>query len=111
MSQLPTYAARSGGRLSDGRIRDYHDAGVRILEHFVSLGAGGALRHRADQLVPDFDPETARSVFSTTEKRHLGDRYFIESGDKIRFVLKAAAIWLQRSPTLPLRGLDDSRIA
>ncbi|MEM7501757.1 MAG: phytanoyl-CoA dioxygenase family protein [Pseudomonadota bacterium] len=91
MSQLPTYEAPAGGRLTDAMIRDYREAGVLILENFVSPAAVQALRDRADQLVADFDPTTVRSVFSTTERQQLDDRYFIESGDKICFFLEADA--------------------
>lgn len=72
-------------------ISDYREAGVLILEDFISREACDALRARANQLVADFDPHTVRSVFSTTERQQLSDRYFIESGDKIRFFLEADA--------------------
>jgi phytanoyl-CoA hydroxylase len=46
------------------------------------------LRQRAAELVDAFDPAAVRSVFSTTKQTQLDDRYFIESGDKIRFFLE-----------------------
>ncbi len=46
------------------------------------------LRTRALQLVETFDPLDVRSFFSTTDQEQLNDRYFIESGDKIRFFLE-----------------------
>jgi len=69
----------------------YDDAGVIALEDFVAGNACRRLRQRALQLVDEFDPSSVRSVFSTTVEEQLDDRYFIESGDKIRFFLEAGA--------------------
>ncbi len=89
---LPRYPAPSGGRLSEDMVADYRAAGVLILDDFVSRTACEQLRRRALELVDEFDPATARSVFSTTDEEQLDDRYFIESGDKIRFFLEAEAL-------------------
>lgn len=88
---LPTYAAPSDGHLSAEMVAAYRDAGVLILEDFASEAACRALRAQALELVDGFDPAQAASVFSTTHKEHLDDRYFIESGDKIRFFLEQNA--------------------
>ena len=89
--QLPTFEAPDGGALTDEMVAAYADAGVIILEDFVSVDACDGLRRRANELIDAFDPQEIRSVFSTTEKTQLDDRYFIESGDKIRFFLEADA--------------------
>jgi len=89
---LPRYRAPAGGRLSEAMLADYRAAGVLILEGFVSRRACDELRRRALELVDDFDPATVRSVFSTTDEAQLDDRYFIESGDRIRFFLEAEAL-------------------
>ena len=88
---LPTYRAPARGRLSDEMLAAYRDAGVLILEDFVTADACEALKKRAMELVDAFDPASVRSVFSTTREEQLDDRYFIESGDKIRFFLEAGA--------------------
>ena len=88
---IPSYAAPAGGRLSDAMIRDFTHAGVLILRDFVDVVACDALRSRAAELVDEFDPGSVRSVFSTTSQEQLDDRYFIESGDKIRFFLERDA--------------------
>jgi phytanoyl-CoA hydroxylase len=41
--------------------------------------------------VRSFDADAVRSEFSTTRQMQLSDRYFIESGDKIRFFFEANA--------------------
>ncbi len=72
-------------------LEAYRAAGVLVLRNFVSRDACERLRQRAAKLVDAFDPAEVRSVFSTTRQAQLDDRYFIESGDKIRFFLEAEA--------------------
>ncbi|NIA26414.1 MAG: phytanoyl-CoA dioxygenase family protein [Desulfobulbaceae bacterium] len=72
-------------------VSAYHEAGVLILEGFASLEACAELRSRALQLVDEFDASSVQSVFSTTDQEQLDDRYFIESGDKIRFFFESDA--------------------
>ena len=73
-------------------VEAYRNAGVVLLEDFVSVRACRDLRARALELAAAFDPQSARSVFSTTGQEQLDDRYFIESGDKIRFFLESDAL-------------------
>ena len=85
---IPQYSAPPGGRLTEEMVRAYRQAGVLILEDFVPVSACERLRERALELVEAFDPGTVRHVFSTTKQTQLDDRYFYESGDKIRFFLE-----------------------
>ena len=89
--QLPTFDAPRDGALTEDMVAAYAESGVIILTDFVSVDACDGLRRRANELIDAFDPQDVRSVFSTTEKTQLDDRYFIESGDKIRFFLEADA--------------------
>lgn len=88
---LPEFAAPDDGRLTDDMLAAYRRAGVIILQDFVTRQACERLRHRALELVEGFDPADVSSVFSTTAQEQLLDRYFIESGDQIRFFLEADA--------------------
>jgi len=88
---LPSYKAPRGGRLTDEMVSAYREAGVLILEDFASLEACAELRSRALQLVDEFDASSVQSIFSTTDQEQLDDRYFIESGDKIRFFFESDA--------------------
>ena len=69
----------------------FREAGVIVLRDFVARADCERLRKRALELVKAFDPRDVRSVFSTTAEEQLADRYFIESGDKIRFFLESDA--------------------
>jgi len=91
MNSLPTFRTPPGGRLTDAMVEAFRDAGVLILSRFVDPAACDELRARALELVDAFDPAEVRSVFSTTDQEQLNDRYFIESGDKIRFFLERDA--------------------
>jgi phytanoyl-CoA hydroxylase len=89
---LPRYRAPADGCLNDTMLADYDRAGVIVLEDFVSPEDCDGLRKRALELVEAFDPAECASVFSTTDEEQLDDRYFIESGDKIRFFLEQEAL-------------------
>jgi len=88
LDAIPTHAAPPGGELTPAMLADYASAGVLVLEDFVPVEACRALRDRALQLVEAFDPAAVRHVFSTLRQTQLDDRYFYESGDKIRFFLE-----------------------
>jgi phytanoyl-CoA hydroxylase len=88
---LPAYDAPPGGHLSLAMVSAYAESGVIVLRNFVTLAACRKLQQRVAELVREFDPDKVRSVFSTTRQAQLTDRYFIESGDKIRFFLEANA--------------------
>jgi phytanoyl-CoA hydroxylase len=85
---IPKFSAPPHGRLTDDMVRAYRQAGVLVLEDFVPVENCERLRRRALELVAEFDPRTVRHVFSTTKQTQLDDRYFYESGDKIRFFLE-----------------------
>jgi phytanoyl-CoA hydroxylase len=91
IDSLPTWTAPDGGELTDEMLAAYHETGVIILEDFVDVAACRCLMDRARELIDAFDPGDVSSVFSTTANEQLDDRYFIESGDKIRFFLEADA--------------------
>ena len=82
------YEAPDGGRLSDAMLEDLRRDGVLILRDFYPSSRCDALRARALALVDEFDPDSVKSIFSTTKQTQLDDSYFIDSGDKIRFFLE-----------------------
>jgi phytanoyl-CoA hydroxylase len=62
-----------------------------VLEDFVPLIECNGLREHTLKLVDDFDTESVRSIFSAMEQIQLGDTYFEQSGDKIRFFFEQDA--------------------
>lgn len=85
MDKLPTYKSPSNGELTAAMLDDYRATGVLILEDFVAVEYCRRLRERTLQLVEAFDESEVRHVFSAMEQTQLEDKYFEESGDKIRF--------------------------
>ena len=89
---VPRIAAPADGRLDAAALAAYRAAGVLVIEGFESVARCEALKARIHELIDAFDPASVPSVFSTTDQEQLDDRYFIESGDKIRFFLEPDAI-------------------
>ncbi len=85
MSKIPTYTAPADGKLTAEMVADFRDSGVLIVEGFVSTERCRKLRQHTLDLIDAFDPSDVKHVFSAMEQSQLGDRYFEESGDKIRF--------------------------
>ena len=91
MSIIPTYTAPAGGKLTSEMVSKFRDAGVLILEGFVSTERCRQLREHTLALIDAFDPADVKHVFSAMEQTQLGDKYFEESGDKIRFFFESDA--------------------
>jgi phytanoyl-CoA hydroxylase len=62
----------------------YHQDGFIVLENFKSPAEIAALRDRAAAIVEAFDPAESRSVFTTRDQGERTDRWFLDSGDKVR---------------------------
>jgi len=85
MNRLPTYPAPKNGALSASMLADYRSTGVLVLENFVAVERCQRLREHVLELVDAFSENDIRHVFSAMEQTQLDDKYFEESGDKIRF--------------------------
>ena len=70
--------------ITQEQIQLFERDGFLVLEDLVSQEACNVLRHRASEIVEAFDPSESVSIFTTNEQTRFSDRYFVESGDKIR---------------------------
>lgn len=69
--------------ITDQQVRQFHEQGFLIIPDFLGSSEIERLRLRIADIVNEFDME-AVSVFSTTDQTKTSDRYFIDSGDKVR---------------------------
>ena len=72
--------------LSLEQVEQFHEQGFLVLRDFVTPEACLELRARAMALAEEHVPSPAEATIFTadSEARHAADRYFLESGDKIR---------------------------
>jgi len=66
------------------QLNFYAENGYLVLPNFVTSEACKRLRHRAAELVSAFEPGVNVSVFDNDPSKRDSDRYFLESGDKVR---------------------------
>ena len=71
--------------MTDLDLARYHRDGFLIVKDFLPAADCDALQARAAGLVAGTDAGQDRTVFSTRDQAHAGDRYFRESGGAIRF--------------------------
>jgi len=69
----------------------WKEFGFIVIENFYSDIECENLRKRAELLINDFNPNNIKSIFDTNKQKHAEDKYFLESGDKIRFFYEEKA--------------------
>lgn len=77
--------------VSAADIDRYRRDGFLALEGFCAEAECDGLRARMDELLAGFDPAGVRTIFATDDQRHAQDRWFLESGDKVRFFFEPGA--------------------
>ena len=91
MSGATRFTAPVSGHLTGEMRAAYDRDGFLILEKFASGEECDSLLERIEHLVDRFDPAALKTVFDTSEQGHARDRYFRESGDKIRYFFEPGA--------------------
>lgn len=79
------FPARPDGRLDQAMKAAYERDGFLILDGFATADDCQALKQQMNALVDRFDPAAVNTIFSAADQAHGEDRYFLDSGDDIRF--------------------------
>lgn len=73
------------------QLAAFHEDGVLVIPDFYSAQECSDLRSRMDAILEEIGGKESGSSFSTTEQSHANDRWFLESGDKVRVFLEDEA--------------------
>lgn len=79
--------------LTKEQVDQYNRDGYLAIPDFGG-NVYASLLARSKEIVDSFDPATnPKTQFNTSEdKNHIGDQYFLESGDKVRYFLEPDAL-------------------
>ena len=78
--------------LSDIQISQYHEDGYLVLEDAIEKAQIEKLKTAALQIVDDFDINSNRAVFSTSDRDSGRDDYFFDSAENVHCFLEEGAL-------------------
>ena len=91
MFSNPTFFTRQDLPFNSKMKTFWNEKGFLIIESFYSLKECQSARLRANELIKKFNHSINRSIFNTKNQEHADDKYFLESGDQIRFFFENKA--------------------
>ncbi|KAG6861905.1 hypothetical protein C0995_009855 [Termitomyces sp. Mi166 len=79
--------------LTQQQIDQFHQNGYLLVPGFLDPNETDTLLARAKQLLEEFSlDDHPLTKFTTSDEKHVGDDYFLTSGDKIRYFLEEDAV-------------------
>ena len=76
----------------DQKMQDFWNInGFLVIEDFYAHEECDKLIFKSEKLIDDFDADSVKSIFDTKNQNHVEDKYFLQSGDKIRFFFEDKA--------------------
>jgi phytanoyl-CoA hydroxylase len=73
-------------KLTQQQLQDFDTNGYLVIPDFFDPSE---LKAQAQVLLDNFDPiQHQKTIFTTDDDNHVGNDYFLQSGDKIRYFLE-----------------------